>query len=187
MIVAKYFDFQVRGGKMKQTIKEFFTGKNRKINGLIAFVLVGMIVLGCNCNKEGGFSFGEPQLPSEIETRALVQKTLQDFATSVDAGDFTSFQATTSSDFQKQFNVPYLNSAFDVFIQKRTAVVPILRSTATMTPVYSPVPSIGKNNMRNVLNVNGSYATSPVPTNFELQYMQDGGQWKIIKIVVKLQ
>lgn len=172
---------------MRKFISGFLTGRDNRISGLIAFAILGMIVLGCNCNKEGGFSFGEPTLPQDAEMRALVQKSVQDFATSVETEDFTSFHATTSSDFQKQFTPQSLESAFNVFIQKKTAVVPILRSTATMTPVYSPAPNIGKNNSRNVLNVNGSYATSPVPTTFELQYMQDGGEWKIIKIVVKLQ
>lgn len=172
---------------MRKFISGLLTGRDNRISGLIAFAILGMIVLGCNCNKEGGFSFGEAKVPSDVETRMLVQKTLQDFATSVDTADFSIFHATTSSDFQKQFTPQALNTAFDVFIQKKTAVVPILRSTATMTPVYSPAPNVSKTNMRNVLNVNGTYATSPVPTNFELQYLQDDGQWKIIKIVVKLQ
>lgn len=172
---------------MKKLISGFFTGRDNRISGLIAFAIVGMIVLGCNCNKEGGFSFGEATVPPDAELQALVQKSMQDFATAVDTEDFTSFHATTSSDFQKQFTPDSLKSAFNIFIQKKSAVVPILRSTSAMTPSYSPAPNVGKENMRNVLNVSGSYATSPVPTNFELRYLQDGGQWKLIKIVVKLQ
>lgn len=172
---------------MRKFISGLFTGRDNRISGLIAFAIIGMIVLGCNCNKEGGFSFGEATVPAEAELEALVQKTLQDFASSVDAGDFTGFRATTSSQFQSQFKTEALNSAFNVFIQKKSAVVPIIRSTAAMKPVYAPAPNIAKNNLVQVLNVNGSYSTTPVPTNFELQYMQDGGQWKIIKIVVKLQ
>lgn len=172
---------------MRKFIGGLLTGRDNRLSGLIAFAILGMIVLGCNCNKEGGFSFGEAEVPPDTEMRQLVQRTLQDFASSVETGDFTSFQQTTSSDFQKQFTPQALNTAFDVFIQKREAVVPVLRSTAAMTPVYSPAPNVSKVNMRNVLNINGTYATSPVPTNFEMQYLQDGGQWKIIKIVVKLQ
>lgn len=172
---------------MRKFIGGLLTGRDNRLSGLIAFAILGMIVLGCNCNKEGGFSFGEAEVPSDTEMRLLVQRTLQDFATSVEAGDFTSFRETTSSDFQQQFSPQDLNTAFEVFIQKRMDVVPILRSTATMTPVYSPAPSVGEEKMRNVLSVSGTYSTSPVPTNFKLRYLQDGGQWKIIEIKIVLQ
>jgi hypothetical protein len=172
---------------MKGFITKLFTGRDNKFSGLIAFALVGIMILGCNCNKEGGFSFGEAKLPADAELQTMVQKSIQDFTASVESGDFGSFRATTSSDFQKEFTTEKLNETFAVFINKKALVAPVLRSTATMTPVYSPAPALGKQNSVQVLDVVGVYETSPVPTRFDLRYMQDGGQWKLIKIVIKLQ
>lgn len=172
---------------MKKFINGLFTGRDNRISGLIAFAIVGMIVLGCNCNKEGGFSFGEAKVPTDAETQALVQGTMQSFASAVESSDFTNFYGETSKQFQQQFTKEYLATAFKVFVDKRTAVVPVLRSTAQMQPVYSPAPNVGKVNMNNVFNVKGIYATSPVPTRFELQYVQENGQWKIIQIQIFLQ
>lgn len=172
---------------MKTKIKNFFAGKDNRTGGLIAFALVMMIVLGCNCNKEGGFSFGEAQVPAEPELERLVQGTMQDFTNAIQAGDFTAFHAKASSDFQKQFTVDALNTAFGEFIRQKQAVVPVLRSTATLKPLYSPAPSTGTEKLTPIMDVNGKYDTKPVPTNFKLRYVQDGGQWKLIQIRIELQ
>lgn len=172
---------------MKKLIIEFFTGRNNNLSGLIAFALVGMIVLGCNCSKETGFSFGDAKVPADAELSALVQYTLQDFAQAIETEDFTNFHANTSSQFQKQFTKEALESAFAVFIQKKEAVVLILNSTVTMQPVYSPAPNVGRESFVQVLDVKGKYETDPVPTNFKLRYLREGDQWKIIEIVIELE
>jgi len=205
---------------MKNFIREIFVGKDNKISGLIAFGILGLIVLGCNCNKEmfdstnksgnssnsapvsntapvsnSGNPFSTPrppskadgEIPSDAELQNLVQITLQDFTDAVEAGDFSDFRETGSKAFQQQFSTEKLNATFIQFVTLKMAIVPMIRSTAAMSPSYSPLPNISQERRNKTLNVKGVYNTSPNPMNFTLKYLIEDERWKLIGIEIRFQ
>lgn len=203
---------------MKNKISEILFGKGKGFNGLIALIVVGLFVLGCNCNKltnqgqdnppnnppsntTNPVNTGTPpqkqtgqvpknsngETPSEADMTALVQDTLQEFTDAVDAADFTNFRESVSRPFKQQFSADQFKTSFQGFIDKKTAVVPILRSTGSMTPSYSPAFSAGREKGYKVLTANGRYSTSPLPTNFDLKYVLEGKEWKLIEIKLRIQ
>lgn len=200
---------------MKNKMREIFFGKGNAFNGLIALIIVGLFVLGCNCSKQIG-DLGKKdnppantftptntgtvpqkqkasvptnstgQMPSAEETEAIVQEAIQDFATGVEAGDFSTFYNKSSKGFKRTYTNESIKTNFIAFVNQKARVVPILRSTATMTPYYGPAAAIVKDKGFNVLRANGSYSTSPT-TAFELDYLLEDKRWKVIGIRIKMQ
>lgn len=125
-------------------------------------------------------------VPSDAELENLVQASLQDFADAVDNEDFTDFRDTVSKPFRDQFTAAKFNETFKPFIDRKKSLVPIIRSTGDMTPTYAPEPDVATQSGYKLLNVNGVYSTTPLPTKFELQYIAEGGQWKLVKIRVEV-
>jgi len=131
-------------------------------------------------------------VPSDSEINSLVEDTIQDFTDAVERGDFRDFLATTSKDFQYQFSPAGLNQSFKSFIDKKNAVVPILRSARGKTPQFSSSPEVvtekgadGKN--YKILNVKGTYPTNPSTTNFDLQYVLEESSWKVLSIKIRFE
>lgn len=125
-------------------------------------------------------------VPSDEDLESLVQTSLQDFADAVENEDFSDFRGTVSKPFRDQFTADKFKDAFQAFINGKETFVPIIRSTGSMTPSYAPEPNVASQSGYKVLNVNGAYSTTPLPTKFELQYIGEGGQWKLIKIRIEL-
>lgn len=198
---------------MKNRIREAFFGKGNAFDGLIALIVVGLFVLGCNCNRLGELAKGDDrpnnpqyptntgtapqrqgasvptnsngQLPSPEEVEAIVQETVQDFATGVD-GNFSVMYDKSSKGFKRSYTLNSVNTNFIKFVEEKSRIVPLLRSTATMKPYYSLQPAVSKERGLSVLRVNGSYSTSP-PSGFELQYVLEDKRWKMIGIRIRIE
>ena len=199
---------------MKNKMCEILIGKGNAFNGLIALTIVGLFILGCNCNKLGDLGKKDDvpsntapptntgtapqkqkatvpinstgQMPSAEETEAIVQEAIQDFATGVEAGDFLTFHTKSSKGFKRTYTNESIKTNFISFVNQKARVVPLLRSTALMTPYYGPAAAIVKDKGFNVLRANGSYSTSPT-TAFELDYLLEDKRWKVIGIRLKMQ
>jgi hypothetical protein len=122
-------------------------------------------------------------VPPDSELQSLVQETIQSFGDAVESEDFTDFRDDSSKVFQKQYTADACKTAFQVFINAKDRVIPTIRSSAAMTPSYSPAPNVTSQAGYKILNANGSYDTSS-PMNFELQYVKEGAEWKMVKIRV---
>lgn len=123
---------------------------------------------------------------SDDEVAELAQDTIQQFADAVETEDFTEFRENVSTPFKQQFSAAAVKGAFNAFINVKKQVVPILRSTGDMTPTFSPEPAVSNKGSNKFLDVNGKYDTSPLPTNFVLQYVDDGGEWKLLQINIQV-
>jgi hypothetical protein len=129
----------------------------------------------------------DSDLPDERLLNALVKSTTASFANAISTEDFSNLYSEASSDFRNQYSEQEMKDAFKVFIQNKRAVLPILAKSISLDPEYSPAPSIRKENGLSILVTDGQYDTKPIPLQFEYEYVKRGGEWKLLKLVVKLQ
>ncbi|HEY0462497.1 MAG TPA: hypothetical protein VGC97_25405 [Pyrinomonadaceae bacterium] len=194
---------------MKQLINEILFGKNSMVSGIIALAIISAIGLGCFCNKdklEGltntGSTTPSPSasaspspsptksytkadasknaLPSEDEMQDIVKKTLLDFNDSLQKEDFTDFYGKISKYWQKQTSPEKLKTSFQGFIDGNADLSPIKDMTAKFTRGPETTRSLGMK----TLEADGEYPTSPITTKFELKYIVEGKEWKLVGINV---
>lgn len=187
---------------MKKIIDNIFSGRGNAANGLIAFAIVGFIALGCACprgsNTSGTGNTGsdnpfntstdsDGDMPGDSLLKALVKETTADFAAAISTGDFSRLYNKSSKDFQATYTLQQTQDVFKDFVQRKNVISPILAKAIAMEPEFSPAPSLRSEKGLSILVVNGKYATKPVPTSFEYEYVQRDGSWKMLKLIVKLQ
>lgn len=188
---------------MKKFVQHFLFGKNTTLNGLIALAIIATIALGCNCTKDlnlngsssnsssdnpfsNSSSSSDSEMPGDDLLKALVKETTADFAAAISTGDFSNLYEKASTDFQSTYTEEQTRETFKVFLDKKSTVLPILSKATSMDPEFSSNPYIRTEKGLSILVANGKYSTKPVPTNFEYEYVKRGGQWKMLKLVVKL-
>lgn len=135
-------------------------------------------------DKDSSEKTGSGEMPSDSEIDSLVKQTTADFADAIEAEDFSSFMANTSDAFQSEFSAEQMKKVFATFMDKKEVVVPILRDAGE--PKFSPQPNIQTKQGRKVLVADGTMPSGRYTVNFEYQYAQDGGEWKLQKIQVKM-
>ena len=193
---------------MKNFLNSVIFGKDNKISGLIAFAIVGMIVLGCNCNKQFGSlpkpstpsssptTFSTPvstpkpaitksdaskgEVPADAEAQEIARTSLLDFNSALQSADFTTFHSNISKVWQRQTTPDKLKVLFQSFIDGKANISQI----SSLEAKFSPSPSIARTQSVKTLVLNGEYATTSIPTTFELKYIAEGKDWKLIAIKV---
>ena len=118
-------------------------------------------------------SGADPHISDDGELQTLVKTTLVDFNSAIQSGSFDSFHSSTSSYLQDQITVAQLEQQFSEFIQRKIDFSDIASKQASIKPAFE-----NQNGIK-VLNANGSYPTTPA-TNFELQYIQEDVEWKLV-------
>ncbi len=191
---------------MKKIIETIVRGKDNRLNGLIALAVVASIALGCNCGKTFDLSNSgttsnsssdnpfntstssddDGEMPGDALLKALVKETTADFAAAISSGDFVNIYQKASTDFKSTYTEEQMADVFKEFVAKKSQVVPILSKAVSMEPEFSPSPSIRTEKGLSILVANGKYPTKPIPTNFEYEYVKRNGQWKMLKLIVKL-
>lgn len=155
--------------------------KNKNvINLTLTAIFVVLVGMACNFGAE------EAKLPEDAELKSLVKQTTADFAKAIESGDFKAFSANTSKEFQNQFNEDKLKSTFNVFIERKDDVVPILNEAAGAEPTFAGPATIREEKGHNILVTSGSFPTDPVETKFNYEYVRQDGKWKLLKIEVRL-
>jgi hypothetical protein len=155
---------------------------NTKLIGLFA---VGLAFILSACDFK--FSVGNTaSMPSDVELQSLIRATTSDFADAVENEDFTTFYSNVSSDLQKQSSADKFKTAFATFIEKKEAVVPLLKQASGTTATFSPAPVLRTENGTPVVDMNGSFPTDP-SIKFQLSYEHEtSGEWKLLKLNYKL-
>jgi hypothetical protein len=195
---------------MKKLVIEILFGKKSMFGGLIALAIISAIGLGCFCNKDkfGGitntgsssptpaasaspspsatksYTKSDPsknQVPSNDEVQDLVKKTLLDFNDSLQKEDFNSFYDTIAKYWQKQTSPEKMKAGFQSFIDGDADLSPIKSLSAN----FSKGPELTKSLGMKTLEVNGTYDTPRLPTTFELKYIVEKNEWKLISINVR--
>ena len=193
---------------MTEFFKRVLVGKDNFTSGLIAVSIVAAVALGCTCGK--GFDLGnigksdnsgstssnsssddsnyasDGDVPSIAASESMVHDLTADFARAIRSNDWSEIYNDSSTDFQSTYTEQQMKDAFKVFVNKKGVVGPILDKTASMTPEFTPSPYIRTEKGLNILVLNGKFPTKPVPMNFEYEFVQRGGEWKMLKLIVKL-
>ena len=126
------------------------------------------------------------EVPSSSTCQAMVHELTSDFARVVDTNDWSDIYEKASTDFQNTYTEDQMRNAFKVFVDKKRVVKPVLDKTDSMSPDFSPSPYIRTEKGLSILVLNGKFATKPVPLNFEYEFVNRSGEWKMLKLIVKL-
>lgn len=113
-------------------------------------------------------------IPSEEQLISLVSKTMEDFSLAVKAWDFSAFFDDTSRFLQIQSSADRLRSAFSSFSKQ-----PEILLLDQHEPVFSRDSSIDPEGL---LKVEGFFSTKPLATTFQLTYLYEKPQWKLMGI-----
>ncbi|MGI9054232.1 MAG: hypothetical protein ACR2F2_00375 [Pyrinomonadaceae bacterium] len=195
---------------MRRLIRELIWGKNNFFNSLIAIGVVTAIALGCKCGKDLDLSnIGKSNdsnktvvntdttpektpientlsdesrgdVPSEREMEKLTKATLLDFNDAIQGGDFTDFHSKISSVWKKTSTPETFNQGFKEFIDKKIDISDVKNKNG----VFDPQPTVKRKSGYKVLSAKGRYESSPLPTRFETEYIEEDGDWKLISIRV---
>lgn len=195
-------------------MSNILNGRGNMTSGLIALTIVALIALGCTCGKgldlgnigkesntsrtssntsdsdnttttkssptysKSDASKGE--MPSDAELQDMVKTTLLDFDSAVAKADFSDFYSHICKPWQKQTSPENMKTSFQGFIDKGIRI----NSISSLDADFSPSPEIGREVGFKTLKLEGKYDTSPNKTKFELNYIPEGKEWKLSKIVV---
>lgn len=118
-------------------------------------------------------------VPDDAACEAMTRATVTAFAEAVTTEDFAGFYAGSSALWQSQTSPAELRQAFASFVDQQID----LRFLADETPVFSRAPSIDE---QGALQLAGYYATERGQVQFELSYVYEHPEWKLIGIHVNL-
>ncbi|NNE67403.1 MAG: hypothetical protein HKN33_12620 [Pyrinomonadaceae bacterium] len=194
---------------MIKNLRGIFEAKSNLINGLLALFVISMIVLGCTCNEKDGFNWkgdddtttssnssekdekdgdeddgpvkaDEDEVPSTSQARKIVKKTLMDFNEAVQDKDFSDFHKKIADTWRNSSKPADFEKGFKKFIDRGVDISRI----EDEDPDFSPKPYIDKKYGKKVLFLKGEYDTKPLPVNFNLEYIVDDDEWKLVFIGV---
>lgn len=121
----------------------------------------------------------QTKVPGERPLEALVKSTLLSFNDANVTGNYSVFHAKLSKPFRQKFTVEKLTETFKEFGEKNIDIDVV----SAMKPTYHPAPVVDSEGK---LSVKGFFPTDPTRVNFELEFIPSDGEWKLIRINVKL-
>lgn len=120
-----------------------------------------------------------PTLPSVDAQRALVKDTLTAFAQSVNGDDFVILHETLAAPFQQQVSAEQLRESFAEFVDEEID----LSILDSLTPDLGEQSGFDKDG---ALRLVGSFPTEPSKVMFDLRYVTENDQWRLLQINVKV-
>lgn len=119
-------------------------------------------------------------IPDADQLQKLVTQSLLDFNSGVEAKDFTDFYGTISKTWQGQTSAEKLAEVFKSFVENQIDISPI----QDVSPEFSEPVAIDNNG---VMHIRGSYPTQPLRVVFELNYVYERSNWKLLGVSLNLQ
>lgn len=119
------------------------------------------------------------KVPSEFTLEVLVKTSLLSFNDANVTGNYAVLHAKLSKPFRQEFPPERLKEAFKEFSEKDIDIEVV----AALKPSYDPPPSIDSEGK---LVVKGYFLTEKTRINFDLAFIPSDGEWKLIRIKVKL-
>lgn len=195
---------------MPSFLREALFGRNALPGGLVALCIVGLIALGCTCNRN--FDLGDlantstqdrednsskndrdtrdsddgAEVPSKQKVESLVKETMSDFADAVEKRDFSDLYEKASIDFQNTYTVEEMEKAFKSYTDQRSLVVPILRKAANTDAKFTSDPVIRREKGLSILVAEGEFPTKPYKVRYDYEYVRRDGEWKLLKLVINI-
>ena len=141
-------------------------------------ILLSAVLLACS------FSLFAADVPDEDEIKSMTDKSLLDWNKAVQKEDFSKFYKEDCSEvWQKQVTAEKLKDSFKQYTEQK---VDISGAVKDMEATFEPEPSIEKTGDFDVLTVKGYYDTKPSRLSFQLKYIEEEDEWKLVAVNVKL-
>ncbi len=120
-------------------------------------------------------------IPNDPDLMVLVNNSMQLFAQAVKNDDFSTFYSSVSKLWQSQITQEQIRDVFQSFIDKKVDIT-VLKET---NPVFSEKPVIDENG---ILILRGNYYyQNYAPVNFQVKYIYEYPNWKLMGIKVTLE
>ena len=119
------------------------------------------------------------KVPTDKELRKLALDSLLLFNVAVQTKSFSDFYDKTAKLWQKETSPKELREIFHSFIEKEMNIAPI----AKLEPVFDRTPAVNEDGF---LVLKGSYPTKPNKVFFELKYVYEDENWKLVGINVQV-
>jgi hypothetical protein len=119
------------------------------------------------------------KVPSERMLEVLVKTSLLSFNDANVTGNYTVLHDKLSKPFRQEFPPEKLKEVFKEFSEKNIDIELI----AALKPAYEPPPSVDSEGK---LVVKGFFPTEPNRVNFNLAFIPSDGEWKLVRLNVKL-
>jgi hypothetical protein len=126
-----------------------------------------------------GATQAQNKVPSERTLEVLVKTSLLSFNDANVTGNYTVLHDKLSKPFRQEYLPEKLKEAFKEFREKNIDIELI----AALKPTYEPPTSIDSEGK---LVVKGYFPTEPIRVNFNLAFIPSDGEWKLIRLNVKL-
>jgi len=126
-----------------------------------------------------GVGEGAKGLPGEKRQVALAAESIGVFVDTLAAGDMTGFHEHVSRLWAKQFDVAALDEAYKSFY----AIGPNLQVIKTLSPIFDAPATLSE---AGVMQIKGYYPTNPSRFHFDLKYIYEGTDWKLMGLSVNL-
>jgi hypothetical protein len=126
-----------------------------------------------------GAAQAQNKVPSERALEVLVKTSLLSFNDANVTGNYTVLHEKLSKPFRQEYPPEKLKEAFKEFSEKTIDIELI----AALKPIYEPASSIDSEGK---LLLKGYFPTEPIRVNFNLAFIPSDGEWKLIRLNVKL-
>jgi hypothetical protein len=120
------------------------------------------------------------EVPDDEEVKALTESSLTSFDRAVKKKDFSKFYEEIAALWKTQTSPEKLKEAFKDFFDKDFDLPSVMKAKE---PVFNHPPAIGDDE---VLVIKGYYPTTPNRVIFQLKYLEEDGDWKLLGINVNL-
>jgi hypothetical protein len=118
-------------------------------------------------------------IPAAADLKSMTEETLTSFGESVKKRDFSSFYEDIAEIWQKQTSAEKLKAGFKDFLDKGIDLPSIVEE---MDPIFDHPAEI---NADDCLVIKGHYPTKPNTVSFQLKYLKEEDDWKLVGIDVK--
>ncbi|CAN5243379.1 hypothetical protein BH20VER2_BH20VER2_08470 [soil metagenome] len=120
------------------------------------------------------------KIPSEKDARAMVLDSLLAFNRAVQQKSFVDFhKQKIAALWRAQITAGQLLDIFETFIEQEADI----SGVAKLEPTFDQPPAVNDDGM---LELNGFYATKPNRVRFQLGYLYEEPEWKLVRVNVQV-
>lgn len=119
-------------------------------------------------------------VPGKEELKSMTSSSILSFGRAVKKKDFSGLYEEIAPIWKKQTTPEKLREAFNDFYNKDIDLPAAIKGKE---PVFNRPPTV---NSDGVLVIQGYYPTTPNRVVFQLKYLKDAGEWKLVGIDVNL-
>jgi hypothetical protein len=119
------------------------------------------------------------RVPAPMPLEALVKGSLMSLNDANLTGDYRVFHARLSEPFRRQFSPQQLKQSFREFHDNYVDIDIV----CAMAPMFDQPPHVDGEGK---LVLRGFFATEPTRVSFEMDFIPSDGEWKLIRINVKV-